>query len=135
MGSFAFIPVDKLSQGSYPHLLPLITFCCGVIKVVCCFEREKHETCYLSFLLVGLKFFVMCHCYSLGMLFCAFSSHSRLFTVATCFVLCSYPLPRLIALAKGGFVLCSECLLCMAQKRDTLTHIRMYIHTNMGIII
>ena len=29
--------------------------------------------------------------------------------VATCFVLCSYPLPRLTALAKGGFILCFIC--------------------------
>ena len=33
--------------------------------------------------------------------------------VATCFVVCSYPLPRL---AKGGFILCSECLLCMLRN-------------------
>ena len=26
--------------------------------------------------------------------------------MATCFVLCSFPLPRLTAVAKGGFILC-----------------------------
>ena len=30
--------------------------------------------------------------------------------MATCFVLCSFPLPRLTVLTKGGFILCSECL-------------------------
>ena len=66
MGSFASLPVGKLSQGSYSYLLPLITFCCGVIKVVYCFEREKHETCYLSFLPWGWGgILVICHYYSL----------------------------------------------------------------------
>ena len=59
------------------------------------------------------------------MLFCAFSSHSRLFTVAICFVVCSYPLPRLTALAKGAFILCLECLLCMLRS---VTHVHTHEH-------
>ena len=36
--------------------------------------------------------------------------------MATYFVLCSFPLPRLIALAKEGFILCLECLLRMLRS-------------------
>ena len=46
--------------------------------------------------------------------------------LAICFVVCSHPLPRLIALAKGGFILCSECLLRMLRS---VTHVCTYIHT------
>ena len=53
--------------------------------------------------------------------------------VATCFVLCSLPLPRLTALAKGGFILCSECLLHMLRSVIQTHYKCMYIHMNMYI--
>ena len=68
MGSFAFLPVGKLSQGSYPYLLPLITFCCGVIKVVCCFEREEHALAFSR----GVEF-LLCESCSDGLYNTAFN--------------------------------------------------------------
>ena len=49
--------------------------------------------------------------------------------MATCFVVCSYPLPRLIALAKGDFI-CVQSAYCMhAQKRGTHRYVHTYEYT------
>ena len=70
----------------------------------------KHAT-----LVGGGVEFLLCHYYSLEMLFCAFSSHSRFFLFCCVFLL----------IVKGGFILCLECLLRMLRS---VTHIHTHKH-------